>query len=60
MPSYFSPRRGEAHPQAKLSDSEVNLVRTLYQQTDLGYKSIARKFEVSPECVRDIVRGRRR
>lgn len=60
MPSYFNPRQGEGHPKAKLSDSEVTLVRDLYRQADLGYKSIAHKFEVSPECVRDIVKDRRR
>lgn len=58
--SSYGIKRGEGHPRAKLSDAEVRLVRTLHQQSDLGYKSIAHKFEVSPSCVRNIVKGRQR
>ncbi|MGH9818051.1 MAG: hypothetical protein ACRD6I_18460 [Candidatus Acidiferrales bacterium] len=57
--SSYGIKRGEDHPQAKLSDADVRLVRVLHQ-ADLGYKTIARKFEVSPSCVRNIVKGRQR
>ena len=52
-------RINESHPRAKLTDHEVALIRELYDE-GLGYKAIAKKFEVSRRQVQFIVTGRRR
>lgn len=52
-------RVGEDHPRADLTSHEVDLVRELHDG-GMGYRAIARKFEVSKACVRDIIKGRRR
>lgn len=50
---------GESHPMAKISDRDVDLIRQLHEE-GLGYRAIARKFELSRYTVRDIVKCNRR
>lgn len=52
--------RGERHPNAKLSDHDVDLIRELHAEHRIGYQTLATKFEVSKENVRDVVKYRRR
>lgn len=52
-------RAGEHHPMAKLSDRDVDMIRQLHED-GLGYRAIARKFELSRYTVRDIVKCNRR
>jgi hypothetical protein len=52
-------RVGEAHPRAKLLDSEVDQVLALLD-AGLSYAEVAIKFEVSKSCVAHIATGRRR
>ena len=56
---------GEQHHNAVLSDHEVELVRTMYDETTLGvrtwsYGRLAITFGVSKASIRDIVKFRRR
>lgn len=51
---------GEDHPQAWLSDADVDLIRQLHEEHGLGYRALARKFECSRSTIRDIVKYRRR
>lgn len=52
-------RVGEDHPQAKLTDHEIEIIRHLHLD-GWGYGAIALKFEVSKSQVRNIVKGRKR
>lgn len=57
-------RVGETHPRAKLSDSDVDLIRDLHE-AGLSYRQIVAKFDedhlqVSKSTVRDIIKCRRR
>lgn len=52
-------RCGEAHPRARLSDEDIDLIRELHE-AGVGYRTIAAKFETSKSTVRDIVKCRRR
>jgi predicted DNA-binding protein (UPF0251 family) len=52
-------RVGEDHPQAKLTDHEIEIIRRLHLD-GWGYGAIAVKFEVSKSQVRNIVKGRKR
>ena len=47
-------RVGEDSPQAKLTNEEVERMRVLHETEALGYKRLARMFEVSPSQVRNI------
>lgn len=52
---------GQHHPRARLTDHDVDLIRALHEGEDgLGYRVIARKFEVSVRTVRDICHYQRR
>ena len=59
-------RRGERHPKAVLTDSEVALMRRMWAEFPIGhvdhvgYRKLARMFEVSKGTVCDIVSYRRR
>jgi len=53
-------RSGEKHPKATLTDHEVELMRTLHEHHKLGYKTLAKKFDVSVATVQHICRYRRR
>lgn len=52
-------RVGESHPRAKMTDAEVDLVRSLHAD-GLSLQAIAEKFEVSKGCIWKIVQGYRR
>lgn len=52
-------RIGEDHPNAKLTDSEVDLVRRLREE-GLTYSQLADKFEVSKWTIGRICRYERR
>lgn len=51
---------GEDHPRAVLSDREVELMRQLHEEGELGLTALARKFEVSKRTVWRIVTYRLR
>lgn len=53
-------RRGEDHPNAKLSDNEVALIRQLLAEGLMSYRQIAEKFEVSKATIYDYAKERRR
>jgi len=47
-------RRGEKNPRAKLTESDVRLIRQLHP--DLSYRVLAEKFEVSKRAIESIVK----
>lgn len=53
---------GQGHPRAKLTDADIDMIRALHEDGDspLGYRQIARKFEVSVRTVRSICAYKRR
>jgi len=51
---------GQLHPKAKLSDHEVELIRKLREDDHWTYGQLARKFEVSKNCIVRICRYRSR
>lgn len=58
--SEFGSRVGETHHRARLSDHDVDLIRSLRDDYGLTYQAIADKFECSKSTVRDICKCRRR
>lgn len=52
-------RVGDYHPNAKLSDGDVELLLEMHSE-GWGYKLLAQKFEVTPSAVRYICKGRNR
>jgi DNA invertase Pin-like site-specific DNA recombinase len=52
-------RIGEGHPRAKLTDHDVELIRTLFED-GMRYKLIAEKFEVTHWIIGRICRYERR
>lgn len=53
-------RVGEHHQNSVLSDYEVELIRSIYEDGVVGYETIAKAFGVSKASVRDLVTYRRR
>jgi hypothetical protein len=55
-------RVGQSHPQAKLTDRDVELMLTLRTLNSVvwTYDALANKFEVSKSQVRNICLGRKR
>lgn len=51
---------GEYHHRAKLSDEEVEQIRDLHDAGVMGYKRLARVYDVSPVTIRDVVTYRSR
>ena len=49
-------RIGQNHPGAKLTDHEVDLLRTMREQENLSYRKLAVVFGMSVSCVRRICR----
>jgi hypothetical protein len=47
-------RIGQRHWRARLSDGDVQLVRTLHQEHGLGYTALSRKFDQPRATIRDI------
>jgi len=52
-------RIGEDHPAAKLTDHEVELLLEMHEE-NIGYRKLAKIFEISPSQVRNICKGRKR
>lgn len=52
----FKDRRGEKNPFAKLTVEKVHLIRQLSAE-GLGARTIARRVEVSRDCVRKVLKG---
>lgn len=48
-------RIGEDHPQAKLTDQHVDVIRELHESGTMGYLRIARIFKVSKNAIKKIV-----
>lgn len=46
---------GESHWKSYLSDEDCELMRALYYDHGLGYKTIAKKFECPVRTARDII-----
>lgn len=53
-------RIGEDHQRAKLTDAQVDEMRDLYEAKAMGYRLLAKRFEVSKRTVRDIVQYKKR
>lgn len=51
--AYENIKRGEDHPQAKLTDHEVELLRQMFDE-GFGYKKLAKKFEAPIRTIRNI------
>ena len=58
--SWTGHRIGESHPRARLSDTDVSLIRTLHEEHQLGYGTLAEKFGVAKSTVQDICTYRTR
>ena len=54
------PRCGEEHAKARLTDHEVQLMRSLHERKGAGYKNLARRFEVAVSTVQSICTYRTR
>lgn len=52
-------KHGENHPKAKLTDHEVELLRNC-RASGMGWKKLARKFDISSRSARDICNFKRR
>ena len=53
-------RIGEDHPNAKLTNADVERIRDLHENDGMTYKALAEKFEVSWHCIGRICRYERR
>lgn len=53
-------RTGESHTNAKLTESDVNEIRRIYERGDMerGARPLARKYGVSSTAISNIVQGR--
>lgn len=51
---------GESHPQAKLTDGDVDTIRELYENGGFSYRALAEKFDCAKSTVQDIISCRRR
>lgn len=52
--------RGEAHPNAKLSDEQVRSIRAAYAGGGESWNSLARQYGVTKRCIGFIVNGQSR
>lgn len=53
-------RIGESHYRAQLTDDDVRMIRHLNSRHGIGYRRLARKFEVGESTIRDICTYRTR
>lgn len=53
-------RVGETHHRAKLTDAQVDEMRDLHEDDGVGYRTLAKRFNVSKSTVRDICNYRTR
>lgn len=51
---------GESHGHAKLTDEQVELIRTLHEEGFVGYRALARAFGCPRSTIQDICNYRRR
>lgn len=51
---------GQAHHRSILSDEQVDLMRDLYEEGLVGYRTLAKMFGTNRNTVKDIVKYRRR
>ncbi len=51
---------GEDHPNAKLTDRDIDLIRHLHEKDGLSYATLAEKFEVNKSAIAKICRYERR
>ena len=51
-------RVGQDHHNSVLTDREVELLRELHAERAMGYRKLAKKFEISVSGVRHIIKGR--
>ena len=53
-------RVGDSHHNAKLTNNEIDLLLSMHNSGDFGYRKLARIFELSKSTVRYYVKGRYR
>ena len=56
----FGLRVGEDHPNAKLTDREIELIRDMHEVNGMSYLELAKRFEVSKGSIAKICRYERR
>lgn len=49
--------RGANNPSAKLSEADVHLIKQLYRPKICGYKTLGKRFGVTPYAIRNIIKG---
>jgi ribosome-binding protein aMBF1 (putative translation factor) len=47
--------RGEAHHLAKLTESDVRLIREAYASGGISQRALASKFEVAPRAIAQVI-----
>lgn len=52
--------RGESHPNARLTDHEIELLRTMHAELGYGYRRLAKMFEITRGYARKLVKFERR
>lgn len=50
----MSPRIGEEHHNATLSDDDVDMIRELHEEHGLSYNQLADKFDVPKSTIKSI------
>lgn len=53
-------RRGETHPNAKLTDHEIRLLISMRVREGMSMRELARKFEISLTSVFNYLHGKHR
>lgn len=53
-------RVGEGHPNAKLTDEEVDRIRDIYEEGFVGYATLAEYFHTTKESIAKICQYQRR
>ena len=48
-------RLGEKHHHAKITNAEVELMRSMYEEGGWGYARLAQKFDVAKSTVQHII-----
>lgn len=55
---YQKTARGESHPQAKLTSTQVAEIRKRYAEQGITFKQLGQEYGVAPQTVHSIVRGK--
>lgn len=53
-------RVGDSHHNAKLTNHEIDLLLSMHESGDFGYRKLAKMFELNKSTVRYYVKGRYR